>query len=91
MPAFERDTQVSGVRRRLTAPARAEVLSPARTEEAARLTATSAEEQAVSEVIDGPVAPKKKERRPEAAESVLPVPKCASSSSRWSAVPTMRA
>ncbi len=53
--------------------ARARVLSPLRSERAARCRATSEDEQAVSTVTAGPCRPRVKAMRPEATLVVVPV------------------
>ncbi len=70
----ENSTKVSGVDITVTPPASAREHSPRRRAWAARWTATSEEEHAVSMVMAGPSRPNAYATRPEATLAVLPVP-----------------
>ncbi|GAB2724965.1 hypothetical protein GCM10010442_53010 [Kitasatospora kifunensis] len=72
-PCRANSTKVVGLDITVTPPASASEHSPARSDWAARCSATSEEEQAVSTVTAGPTVPKKYDRRPETTLVALPV------------------
>src|ERR1700693_2993438 len=78
MCAFDKKIVVSGMRIRLTPPAKAMRHSPALKLWQAKCTATRDAEQPVSTDIDGPCNPRMYDIRPEAMLCALPVPTYAS-------------
>ena len=78
MDAFENPIEASGMSSALTPPASAWSLLPPQIDWQARLTATSADEQAVSTEALGPLKSKRYEIRFEAIDSVLPLLVCTS-------------
>src|ERR1700736_3319336 len=73
MCAFDRTMVVSGIRIRLTPPAKAKRHAPALKLWQARCTATNDAEQPVSTETDGPCNPRMYDIRPEATLWALPV------------------
>jgi hypothetical protein len=74
-----------GVAMTVTPPARASVHSPDRSACAARCSATSDEEQAVSTVTAGPSSPSVYDTRPDSTPAEVPVPRKPSTPSGISA------